>query len=244
MPATLLLVSRPSIGCRVDRPPRRFRMGLCRGCRGDCLLSLRPSICGGRAPGSRRRPCAWEAGATLSGPTRAELMSTPPSSRSPLGRQPARRWRFFRKGRCSTVSLGCKNPTSHINFMPVELMLFDEDRIVECFQAHPPDLIALVHKDTSEIGISVLRSRLRTQTGRLDSRKLSSVVRDRRDAAANRRVRHPLLEKDKSSNTTKRAVRSRASQRGLFILRPRGSLRPSRGGCRSSRKCRSRRSTA
>ena len=47
---------------------------------------------------------------------------------------------------------GLRNPTSHINFMPVELMLFDEERIVESFQAHPPDLIALVHKDTLEMG--------------------------------------------------------------------------------------------
>jgi hypothetical protein len=47
---------------------------------------------------------------------------------------------------------GLRNPTSHINFMPVELMLFGEDKIIECFEAHPPDLIALVHKDTSEIG--------------------------------------------------------------------------------------------
>lgn len=47
---------------------------------------------------------------------------------------------------------GLRNPTSHVNFMPVELMLFDEERMVECFEAHPPDLIALVHKDTSEIG--------------------------------------------------------------------------------------------
>jgi hypothetical protein len=47
---------------------------------------------------------------------------------------------------------GLRNPTSHLNFMPVELMLFGEDSMVESFKTHPPDLIALVHKDTSELG--------------------------------------------------------------------------------------------
>jgi hypothetical protein len=47
---------------------------------------------------------------------------------------------------------GLRNPTSHINFMPVELMLFGEAEMLESFRSHPPDLIALVHKDTSEIG--------------------------------------------------------------------------------------------
>lgn len=48
---------------------------------------------------------------------------------------------------------GLRNPTSHINFMPVELMLFGEEAIAESFESHPPDLIALVHKDTSELGV-------------------------------------------------------------------------------------------
>jgi hypothetical protein len=47
---------------------------------------------------------------------------------------------------------GLRNPTGHINFMPVELMLFGEDEIIDCFRRRPPDLIALVHKDTSELG--------------------------------------------------------------------------------------------
>ena len=39
-----------------------------------------------------------------------------------------------------------------VNFMPLEFALYGEDRIVESFQNHPPDYIALVHKDTSEYG--------------------------------------------------------------------------------------------
>lgn len=47
---------------------------------------------------------------------------------------------------------GSANPTPYVNFMPPELLLFGEDRIVEAFQAAPPDWVFLVHKDTSEYG--------------------------------------------------------------------------------------------
>jgi hypothetical protein len=36
--------------------------------------------------------------------------------------------------------------------MPPELLLFGEDAMLERFRAHPPDAIALVHKDTREYG--------------------------------------------------------------------------------------------
>ena len=36
--------------------------------------------------------------------------------------------------------------------MPPELVMFGEERIVASFQKHPPDYIALVHKDTAEYG--------------------------------------------------------------------------------------------
>ena len=39
-----------------------------------------------------------------------------------------------------------------MNFMPLEFALYGEDHISEAFRAHPPDYIALVHKDTSEYG--------------------------------------------------------------------------------------------
>ncbi|MCK6446799.1 MAG: glycosyltransferase family 39 protein [Planctomycetes bacterium] len=45
-----------------------------------------------------------------------------------------------------------KNPTPFVNFMPPELVLFGETRIVQTFQATPPDRVLLVHKDTTEYG--------------------------------------------------------------------------------------------
>jgi hypothetical protein len=42
------------------------------------------------------------------------------------------------------------NPTRHTNLMPTEMVLFGEDEILSDLSAHPPDRIALVHKDTSE----------------------------------------------------------------------------------------------
>jgi hypothetical protein len=45
-----------------------------------------------------------------------------------------------------------RNPTPHTNFMPTEIVLFGEDSILALLQAHPPDWVALVHKDTSEFG--------------------------------------------------------------------------------------------
>ena len=47
---------------------------------------------------------------------------------------------------------GSVNPTPYVNFMPPELLLFGEERIVAAFQASPPDWVFLVHKDTSEYG--------------------------------------------------------------------------------------------
>jgi len=44
------------------------------------------------------------------------------------------------------------NPTRHTNFMPTEMVLFGEENILSDLKAHPPDWVALVHKDTSEFG--------------------------------------------------------------------------------------------
>jgi hypothetical protein len=44
------------------------------------------------------------------------------------------------------------NPTPHTNFMPTEMAIFGEATIFESLKAHPPDWIALIHKDTSEFG--------------------------------------------------------------------------------------------
>jgi hypothetical protein len=53
------------------------------------------------------------------------------------------------------VLAGSANPTPYVNFMPPELLLFGEERIVAAFEAAPPDWIFLVHKDTSEYGYSL-----------------------------------------------------------------------------------------
>jgi hypothetical protein len=44
------------------------------------------------------------------------------------------------------------NPTPYVNFMPPELLFFGEDAWLAAFAARPPELIVLVHKDTSEYG--------------------------------------------------------------------------------------------
>jgi hypothetical protein len=44
------------------------------------------------------------------------------------------------------------NPTPYFNFMPPEIVLFGEARTLAAFRAHPPDLVLLAHKDTTEYG--------------------------------------------------------------------------------------------
>lgn len=45
-----------------------------------------------------------------------------------------------------------ENPTPYINFMPPELILFDERQMVASFRANPPDYVLIVHKDISQYG--------------------------------------------------------------------------------------------
>ena len=96
---------------------------------------------------------------------------------------------------------GLRNPTSHINFMPVELMLFDEQKIVESFEAHPPDLIALVHKETSEIGPQFFGPDYGLLLGAWIAANYRpwSLVPDRLDAAARRQVWDPLVGEERGS---------------------------------------------
>jgi hypothetical protein len=42
--------------------------------------------------------------------------------------------------------------TPHNNFMPPELVIYGEERILSDFRASPPDYIAVVHKNTTEYG--------------------------------------------------------------------------------------------
>ena len=44
------------------------------------------------------------------------------------------------------------NPTPYINLMPVELVVFGEERMLEAFRATPPDMVLLWRKDVSEYG--------------------------------------------------------------------------------------------
>jgi len=44
------------------------------------------------------------------------------------------------------------NPTPYIAFMPSELIMFGEDKMLASFQKHRPDYIVLVHKNTAEYG--------------------------------------------------------------------------------------------
>jgi hypothetical protein len=69
-----------------------------------------------------------------------------------------------------------RNPTPYINFMPPEIILFGEKRILKAFNDSPPDIIALVDKDTSEYGFPVF--------GKDYAYHLSKWVRDNYDECA------------------------------------------------------------
>jgi hypothetical protein len=45
------------------------------------------------------------------------------------------------------------NSTPYFVLVPLEVNLFGEDRIIAAFAAKPPDLVLLVHRDTSEYGV-------------------------------------------------------------------------------------------
>lgn len=45
-----------------------------------------------------------------------------------------------------------ENPTPFVNFMPPELMLFGEARMLEALERRPPDVVVITHKPTHEYG--------------------------------------------------------------------------------------------
>ena len=45
------------------------------------------------------------------------------------------------------------NPTGYPVWMPPELQVFGEARMVTAFQRHPPDYICLIKRDVSEYGV-------------------------------------------------------------------------------------------
>ncbi|MBI5431491.1 MAG: hypothetical protein HZA52_01540 [Planctomycetes bacterium] len=70
-----------------------------------------------------------------------------------LAREPAdATLAVFPEGVIANFLLRRRNPTPFVNFMPPELVLFGEARIVQAFRDAPPDRVLLVHKDTSEYG--------------------------------------------------------------------------------------------
>ena len=83
---------------------------------------------------------------------------------------------------------GLRNSTPFIHLMPVEVMLFGEERIAEAFRVHPPDLIVLAHKDTTEFGFPFFGSDYAPRLGawiRANYRSVSLIgsppLQDQRD---------------------------------------------------------------
>lgn len=46
-----------------------------------------------------------------------------------------------------------KNPTRHVNFMPPEVAMFGEERILHDVQRNPPDFVVLMHRPSIEYGL-------------------------------------------------------------------------------------------
>ena len=44
------------------------------------------------------------------------------------------------------------NPTPYVYFMPSDVLIYGEQHMLDGFRSTPPDLVVLVHKDTSEFG--------------------------------------------------------------------------------------------
>jgi hypothetical protein len=49
--------------------------------------------------------------------------------------------------------LRMRTPSRYINYMPPELLMFGEERMLADFSAHPPEWIVLAHKPTGEYGV-------------------------------------------------------------------------------------------
>ena len=42
-----------------------------------------------------------------------------------------------------------RNPSPYVNFMPPEVILFGEEKILDSLRAEPPDFAMVVHRDSS-----------------------------------------------------------------------------------------------
>jgi len=47
-----------------------------------------------------------------------------------------------------------KNPTSHISYMPLEMLLFGEEAMLEAFERHPPEGILAVYRELQVYGMA------------------------------------------------------------------------------------------
>ena len=45
------------------------------------------------------------------------------------------------------------NPTPYINFMPPEMLMFDESKMLAAIRNHPPDFVLLTARSTGEYGV-------------------------------------------------------------------------------------------
>jgi len=112
------------------------------------------------------------------------------------------------------------NPTGIVNFMPPELIVFGEDRILAAFTANPPDFIAMTHKDTQEYGVDFF--------GRGYGRALHAwIVRNYR-----------RLRSSETRRSRREACSASGSSHGSSPMRNRRearSIRGSRTGTRRSR---------
>ena len=64
-----------------------------------------------------------------------------------------------------------RTPTRFVNFMPPELVLFGEDRMIAELELDPPEVVVLMHKSTAEYGYEFF--------GRDYGRRLASWIRRR-----------------------------------------------------------------
>jgi hypothetical protein len=66
--------------------------------------------------------------------------------------RPARTLAVFPEGAMLNYLARLENPTPYINFMPPEIVLFGEGRILAAFKEAPPDVVLITHKSTAEYG--------------------------------------------------------------------------------------------
>ena len=67
-----------------------------------------------------------------------------------------------------------RNPTGFISYMPLEVSLFGEDRIIEGFTGHPPDAVLVVTRDLHVYDVKPFGEGYAQQAARLADGPLSA----------------------------------------------------------------------